>query len=279
MMIAEGVLLNERYRLDELIATGGMGQVWRATDELLGRLVAVKVVQGGGRRGRHGRGERLPGAVPRRGPQQRGPVPPQHRDGLRLRRRRRAAPTSSWSWSRVSRWPRSSPSAAPCRPRRSARSSRQAALALQVAHTAGVVHRDVKPANIMLTPAGLVKLTDFGIARVAAGSGLTRTGEVLGTPHYLSPEQAQGEAATAASDVYALGVVGHELLTGQRPFQRRVDRRHRPRARQPARPGAPGVGAPAAARRPHGGPGQGSRGPPRHGGRARRPWSVCRWAR
>ncbi|MGZ6751775.1 MAG: protein kinase domain-containing protein, partial [Nocardioides sp.] len=61
--------------------------------------------------------------------------------------------------------------------------------------------------------------TDFGIARVAAGSGLTRTGEVLGTPHYLSPEQAQGEAATASSDIYALGVVGHELLTGQRPFQ------------------------------------------------------------
>ncbi|WP_195908116.1 serine/threonine-protein kinase [Nostocoides sp. HKS02] len=94
----------------------------------------------------------------------------------------------------------------------------QAALALQVAHNAGVVHRDVKPANIMVTPAGMVKLTDFGIARATASSGLTRTGEVLGTPHYLAPEQAQGHPATAASDVYALGVVGHELLTGVRPF-------------------------------------------------------------
>jgi serine/threonine protein kinase len=96
----------------------------------------------------------------------------------------------------------------------------QAALALGAAHEAGVVHRDVKPANILVMPDGTVKLTDFGIARAVDGSGHTQTGEVLGTPHYLSPEQALGEPATGASDLYALGVVAHELLTGRRPFDK-----------------------------------------------------------
>ncbi|MGL5852405.1 MAG: serine/threonine-protein kinase, partial [Phycicoccus sp.] len=98
----------------------------------------------------------------------------------------------------------------------------QAALALGAAHEAGVVHRDVKPANILVAPDGTVKLTDFGIARAVDGAGQTVTGEVLGTPHYLSPEQALGETATGASDIYALGVVAHEMLSGSRPFDRRT---------------------------------------------------------
>jgi serine/threonine-protein kinase len=96
----------------------------------------------------------------------------------------------------------------------------QAALALGVAHEARVVHRDVKPANIMVRPDGLVKLTDFGIARALDASGHTRHGDLLGTPNYISPEQVMGQAATGASDLYALGVVAHEMLTGQRPFDR-----------------------------------------------------------
>src|SRR5690242_9202346 len=96
----------------------------------------------------------------------------------------------------------------------------QSALALGVAHEMGVVHRDIKPANILLRSDGLVKLTDFGIARAADASGITRHGEMLGTPNYISPEQAMGDPATGASDLYALGVVAHELLTGQRPFDR-----------------------------------------------------------
>ena len=94
----------------------------------------------------------------------------------------------------------------------------QAGDALGVAHAAGIVHRDVKPANLLVTPDRRVKVTDFGIARAAEGMALTQTGEVMGTPAYISPEQAEGGTATAASDVYALGVVAFECLVGRKPF-------------------------------------------------------------
>ncbi|MFN8097990.1 MAG: serine/threonine-protein kinase [Dermatophilaceae bacterium] len=94
----------------------------------------------------------------------------------------------------------------------------QIALGLGAAHQAGIIHRDVKPANILVTSDGTAKLTDFGIARSVHSLALTMTGEVMGTPQYLSPEQALGRAATTASDVYALGVVAHEMLSGVKPF-------------------------------------------------------------
>jgi serine/threonine protein kinase len=94
----------------------------------------------------------------------------------------------------------------------------QVASALDFAHKRGLVHRDVKPQNIMVTSDGTAKVTDFGIAQSAAASQLTRTGMVIGTVHYFSPEQAQGKPATPASDIYSLGIILYEMLTAHLPF-------------------------------------------------------------
>ena len=94
----------------------------------------------------------------------------------------------------------------------------QIAEALRVAHDRGVIHRDIKPHNILITESGDVKVTDFGIARAASSSTMTRTGSILGTAHYISPEQAMGEPVGPASDLYSLGVVLYEMLTGELPY-------------------------------------------------------------
>ncbi len=94
----------------------------------------------------------------------------------------------------------------------------QIAEALCAAHERGVIHRDIKPHNILITESGDVKVTDFGIARAASSSTMTRTGSILGTAHYISPEQAMGEPVGPASDIYSLGVVLYEMLTGELPY-------------------------------------------------------------
>nr|WP_255549393.1 serine/threonine-protein kinase [Corynebacterium sp. TAE3-ERU12] len=94
----------------------------------------------------------------------------------------------------------------------------QAARGLSAVHAAGLVHRDIKPANMLVTPDGLVKITDFGIAKAAEDAALTRTGMVVGTAQYVSPEQARGDLVEPPSDVYSLGCVAYEMLCGHRPF-------------------------------------------------------------
>jgi serine/threonine-protein kinase len=95
----------------------------------------------------------------------------------------------------------------------------QAAAGLFCAHRAGLVHRDVKPGNLLVRDDDTVKITDFGIARAAGDAPLTRTGMIMGTPQYLSPEQASGRTATPASDLYSLGLIAYECLTGHPPFE------------------------------------------------------------
>jgi eukaryotic-like serine/threonine-protein kinase len=208
-----------RYLLESRIATGGMGEVWRARDTTLNRSVAVKVLKREyaddatfrsrfETEARHAASLHHPGiaAVFDFGEAQ-------AVDGSGI-------PRPYLVMELVGGQPLSAllRPGAPMDPDAAAALMAQAADAIAAAHAAGIVHRDVKPANLLITPDRQVKVTDFGIARAADSVGLTQTGQVMGTPQYLSPEQARGSTATEASDVYSLGVVAYECLAGRRPF-------------------------------------------------------------
>src|SRR3712207_5203945 len=105
-------------------------------------------------------------------------------------------------------------------PRTAAEVALQTAEALHAAHERGIIHRDIKPRNILITDSGNVKVTDFGIARAADATTTSHLGDILGTAKYMSPEQAMGEPVGPASDLYSLGVVLYEMLTGRVPFER-----------------------------------------------------------
>src|SRR3954449_6677562 len=188
-----------------------MGDVWRATDSVLGRVVAVKVMRASAAED--------PTFANRFRDEARHSAGMSHQNIATVYDYGEDDGTAYLVMELVDGAPLSQLIArGPMNPEEVRRIIGQAALALAAAHAAGVVHRDVKPANILVTPDGRVKLTDFGIARASDGLGLTGTGQVMGTPQYLSPEQARGSTATPASDVYALGVVAFECLAGHRPF-------------------------------------------------------------
>ena len=212
MKLVEGQLINRRYRLDQRLAQGGMGEVWKGYDIELQRPVAIKALRAD-----------------------------VSADASQLRRLRAEAHNSanlahpniaalfdyyehdgigflimefvdSQSLADVYRTEGAIP------PTRLLPILIQTARGLYVAHSHGVIHRDVKPANIMVSSSGEVKITDFGVSYSTNQAQITQDGMVVGTAQYISPEQAQGEQATPQSDIYALGVVAYEGLCGHRPF-------------------------------------------------------------
>ena len=216
-LLAAGARIADRYQLDRRIAVGGMGEVWEAEDIRLGRSVAVKVLRPelsgdpeflhrfrveartvasldhSGIAAVHDYGED-------EGPNGR-------RTAWLVMELVRGEPLSTL----IARGPLSTDE--------TLRIVEEAAWALQAAHERGFVHRDVKPGNILVRTDGMVKLTDFGIAKAADAVPVTRSGMVMGTAHYIAPEQASGAEAGPAGDVYSLGIVGYECLAGHRPFR------------------------------------------------------------
>lgn len=212
MRPTSGLTFGGRYQLSSRVAIGGMGEVWQATDLVIGRTIAIKILKD----------EYLgdPGFLERFRAEARHAALVNH-EGI--------ANVFDYGEEDGSAYlvmelvPGEALSAVIERERvlstdRVLDIVAQTALALQAAHAAGLVHRDIKPGNLLITPEGRVKITDFGIARIADQVPLTATGQVMGTVQYLSPEQASGHSASPGTDIYSLGIVAYEMLAGRRPF-------------------------------------------------------------
>jgi len=208
-----GQILGSRYELVSRIAIGGMGEVWKANDSVIGRTVAIKILKDEymgdpGFRERFRAEARHAALVNHEGianvfdfGEEEGSaylvmelVPGEALSSI-LEREKILPATKVLGF------------------------VAQTAAALHAAHQAGLVHRDIKPGNLLVTPDGTIKITDFGIARLADQVPLTATGQVMGTVQYLAPEQASGKPASPATDIYALGIVAYEALAGKRPFR------------------------------------------------------------
>ncbi|HWE90812.1 MAG TPA: serine/threonine-protein kinase [Pseudonocardiaceae bacterium] len=222
-MLSSGQLLAQRYRLTRRIAVGGMGEVWEGADTRLDRKVAVKVLKpelcGNAEFLHRFRAEARttaslnhPGIAATHDYGETASTPDGPEDTAYLVMELVEGEPLSAILARVGRLPADT----------TLNVLEQAGNALQAAHERGYVHRDVKPGNIMVSTAAdgavTVKLTDFGIAKAADSVPVTRSGMVMGTAHYIAPEQAVGQEAEPGSDVYSLAVVGYECLVGHRPF-------------------------------------------------------------
>ena len=207
-----GQVFGGRYQLKSRLAIGGMGEVWLAEDEVILRQVAIKILK------------------------QEYMGDPSFIERFRIEAKHAAmvnhegianvfdyGEDSGWAFLVMEYVPGDSLARILERDKVLPETKvmdivAQTARALYAAHEAGLVHRDIKPGNLLITPDGQVKITDFGIARVADQVGLTATGQVMGTVQYLSPEQATGKPATPSTDIYSLGIVAYECLAGKRPF-------------------------------------------------------------
>src|SRR3954449_1545889 len=207
-----GTLLNGRFRLEERVGSGGMSTVYRAFDETLERWVAIKLLQADIRGDDDSieRFRREARAVARLNhPHVVTVIDAGEDDGAPyIVFEYVAGETLKDRIKRLGRLPVSEAVAYAI----------EIGRALECAHVNRLVHRDVKPQNVLIDPDGRAKVTDFGIARSLEAKGLTATGRVLGTTDYVSPEQALGHQVTEQSDIYSLGIVLYEMLTGETPF-------------------------------------------------------------
>ncbi len=214
--LVPGSLFASRYRIDQIIGRGGMGVVYKATDTQLDEAVAIKT---------------LPGDVMSRSPEDLERFKREirlarkitHRNVLRTYDYGEAEGVYFISMEFVRGYTLAELLAeAPAHqmvPRVGMGIARQICRGLEAAHEQGIIHRDIKPQNVLIDHKGEVKLMDFGIARMAeAHEGMTQAGLIVGTPHYMSPEQVQGKALDSRSDVYSMGVMLYEMLAGQKPF-------------------------------------------------------------
>ena len=212
MRPTQGVTFGGRYELESRIAIGGMGEVWEATDHVIGRTVAIKILKD------EYMGD--PGFLERFRAEARHAALVNHEGIASVFDYGEEAGSAFLVMELVP-----GEALSTILERDGSLSTdktldivAQTSLALQAAHAAGLVHRDIKPGNLLITPDGRVKITDFGIARIADQVPLTATGQVMGTVQYLSPEQASGHPASPATDTYSLGIVAYECLAGKRPF-------------------------------------------------------------
>ncbi len=209
--LANGTLIDGRYRVISRLGTGGMADVFCAEDEQLGRKVAVKLL--------HRRFAEDPGFVERFRREAQAAAGLQHPNVVGVYDRGSFDDTyyiameylSGRSLKQLIR------DEAPLEPVRAIDITIQILKAARFAHRRGIIHRDLKPHNVIVDDSDHAKVTDFGIARAGA-SDMTETGSIMGTAQYLSPEQAQGHAVSAASDLYSIGVVLYEMVTGRVPF-------------------------------------------------------------